>query len=217
MINLKTNEARELQIEIDKYFDMVDNASLIFYEGVKNYLRGRMDNFARHYREITKLETHADELRREIKYKLYSFKLMSDIRGDVLGLLENMDNVLDLTEKVIELFSIEKPQIPDFLKEQFLLLAETSSLAVVALVKAARAFFKELNLINRYINKVHFFEQHADKIEEDIKRKVFRSDEIPEISRKMHLRDFTEKIAEVSDLAQSVAERLSVYSIKRNQ
>lgn len=216
MINLKTNEAMELQIEINKYFDMVDNAALIFYEAVKNYVKNKMNSFARHYQKITTLETQADELRREIKYKLYSFKVMSDIRGDVLGLLENMDNVLDLTEKVVELFSIEKPIIPDFLKEQFLLLAETSSLAVSALVKAARAFFEELDLINRYINKVHFFEQHADKIEEDIKRKVFKSDEVPEISRKMHIRDFTEKIAEVSDIAQSVAERLSVYSIKRN-
>jgi len=69
--------------------------------------------------------------------------------------------------------------------------------------------------VNDYVNKVHFYEHEADDVEETLKRKAFDSNEITRLSRKVHMRYFAEKIALVSDIAEAVAERLSVYTIKR--
>jgi len=129
--------------------------------------------------------------------------------------LETLDDIVDICEKVLEQFSIETPQIPDFLKSDFIELAELSSKTVDEVVKAARAFFKEIALVSNYVNKVHFYEHEADAVEEHLKRSAFKSDEIKLFSHKVHLRYFAEKIAGVSDVAESVAERLSIYAIKR--
>ena len=94
-------------------------------------------------------------------------------------------------------------------------MTESSVKAVIALAGASRAFFREIGLINDHLNKVHFWEHEADKIEDRLKRKAFRSDEIKSFSARVHMRYFAERISLFADEAESVAERLSVYAIKR--
>jgi len=204
-----------MQTDIDRFLDNVENAALIFFEGVKNYIAGKTERFEKYFQDITEIETEADSLRRDIKRKLYTFMLIPESRGDVLGLVENIDDVVDIAQKVLTQLSIETPKIPDFLKDDFLDLAELSSKAVEELVKAARAFFTEIKLVSNYINKVHFYEHEADQLEEQMKRKIFRTAEIRSFSKRVHLRYFVEKIVLFSDAAESVAERLAVYTIKR--
>lgn len=209
------SKSKQLEAEIEGYLDKVATAGLIFNEGVKSFVNGKQNNFEAKYQEITSLESNADEVRRNIKHKLYTYMLIPESRGDVLGLLENLDGIVDICEKVLEQFSIETPEIPEFLKSDFIELAELSSKAVDEVAKGARAFFREIAMVSNYVNKVHFYEHEADDVEEQLKRKAFNSDEIKKFSEKVHLRYFAEKIAVVSDVAQSVAERLSVYAIKR--
>jgi len=168
--------------------------------------------------EDIKVQGYAAEvhnIRRDIKHKLYTYMLIPESRGDVLGLLETLDDIVDICEKVLEQFSIETPEIPEFLKSDFIELADLSSKAVEEVVKAARAFFREIGMVSNYVNKVHFYEHEADDVEEHLKRNAFNSKEIESFSQKVHMRYFAEKIAAVSDVAESVAERLSVYAIKR--
>ncbi|OQX70721.1 MAG: hypothetical protein B6D62_03780 [Candidatus Cloacimonas sp. 4484_275] len=215
MTKIFSNRTKELEANIDAYLDRVENAGLIFLEGVKAYLNKKNEKFEKHYQAISTLESEADNVRRDIKHKLYTYMLIPESRGDVLGLLETMDDVIDIAEKVLEQFSIEQPEIPEFLKSDFLDLAELCSKTVEELVKGTRAFFREIKLVNNYVNKVHFYEHEADDVEENLKRKAFNSAEIKRLSRKVHMRYFAEKIALVSDVAEAVAERLSVYTIKR--
>ena len=215
MSNFFSSRSKEMQTDIDNYLDNVENAALIFFEGVKNYIAGKIERFEKHYQKITEIETEADRLRRDIKKKLYTFMLIPESRGDVLGLIENIDDVVDIAQKVLTQLSIETPKIPDFLKADFYDLAELSSKSVEELVKAARAFFTEIKLVSNYINKVHFYEHEADQLEEQMKRKIFRTTEIKSFSKRVHLRYFVEKIVLCSDAAESVAERLAVYTIKR--
>ena len=214
-MNIFSNKAKELEANIDSYLDRVSKSSLIFFEGIKAYLDGNIDRFEKKYQDITSVETEADNVRRDIKHKLYTYMLIPESRGDVLGLIETMDRIVDVAEKITESFSIEKPEIPDYLKKDYLDLAELSQKSVEEVVKGARAFFKEINMVNDYVNKVHFYEHEADDVEEQLKRKIFNNDKIEPFSKKVHLRYFAEKIALVSDVAEDVAERLSIYSIKR--
>jgi len=209
------SKSKQLEGEIDGYLDRVSTAGLIFQEGVKAYVNGKKDKFERTFIDISTLESDADNVRRDIKHKLYTYMLIPESRGDVLGLLETLDDIVDICEKVLEQFSIETPNIPEFLKSDFLELAELSSKTVEEVVKGARAFFREIGMVSEYVNKVHFYEHEADDVEEQLKRKAFNSNEIKRFSQKVHMRYFAEKIALVSDVSESVAERLSVYAIKR--
>ncbi len=82
--------------------------------------------------------------------------------------------------------------------------------------RAARAFFKEISVVNDYINKVSFFEHEADKLEDIIKSKAFNSIEIENLSRKVQIRYFAERVAKLSDGAEEVCERLAISVIKRS-
>ncbi|MBC8415094.1 MAG: TIGR00153 family protein [Candidatus Cloacimonetes bacterium] len=209
------SRSKDLQASMDGFIDRVEKAGLIFYEGLKAYFSGKKERFEEYTKELTELESKADAVRRDIKYKLYTHMLIPESRGDVLGVLETLDDVIDITEKVLEHFYIETPDIPEYLREDFKDLAELSYKSVEELAKASRAFFTELKLVNNYVNKVHFYEHEADKLEKIIKHKIFNSGTEMDLSIRMHLRYFAEKIALLSDEAESVAERLAIYAIKR--
>ena len=89
----KTNE------QIDSFFDTVDQALLVFKQGVKNYLYSETDAFNDNLATITKLESDAELMRREIENGLYSRTSYIRMRGDVMRLLERMGHIVDLLDR----------------------------------------------------------------------------------------------------------------------
>jgi len=210
------NKTKELVSEIDSFWDTIGKAALVFRAGADDYFTNKLDRLKGRLEEIQQLEREADELRRKIKLQLYTQMLLPDSRGDVLGLLETSDNVIDRTKKILNSLDIEKPDVPASLVEDFIGLSVASASAMEEMVKAGRAFFSDNEIINDFINRVYFFEHEADKLEEQIKRKAFETGEITGLSRRVQIRYFAEKISLLSDAAEAVCERLSVYSIKRS-
>ncbi|MFQ5709439.1 MAG: DUF47 domain-containing protein [bacterium] len=202
-----------LAAQIDEFLDAVSEGALVFKQAIKNYLEGETDHFEERIITIGNLENTADELRRKIENQLYSQSLIPEHRGDVLGLLENMDDVIDTAKNTLNQFSIESPEIEPELNQDYLELAEMAANAAEAIVLATRAFFKDINAIKDHLHKVYFFEKEADKISYGLKRRVFSMDIA--LSRKIHLRDFAVHVDNVSDRAQEVADRLAIYAIKR--
>ncbi len=201
---------------MDRYFSLIDQGALLLEEAIKRYLEDRMEDFEKKSAEIDTVEHEADTLRRQIKHRLYAEMLIPDSRGDVLGLLETLDNVLDVSKHVTTHFSIEKPEILPFLRDDFRELTESVVKAVLELTLAVRAFFREVYRVTEHLDKVHFWEHEADEIEERLKRKAFATEEITLFSKRVHMRYFAERISLIADEAEEVAERLAVYAIKRN-
>jgi uncharacterized protein len=208
------NKSKVLQSQIDEFLDTVSRGSIIFRLGIKEYLDGQAARFENAIVEISKLENRADELRRAVEKQLYTYSLIPDIRGDVLGLLENMDTVINAEKKTLIQFSVENPDIPAEYNREYLALAEVCMSAAEALVSAVRAFFHDFNMVGDHLHKVYFFEKEADKISDLLKRSIFHSG--LELSRKIHLRYFALHIEDISDHAEDVADRLSISTIKRN-
>ena len=216
MKNIFTNHAKELENYINKYLEVVSNANMVFERDSKNFIKGNLEEFKKSLDEISQLENKADDYQKEIKYKLYKYMLIPEARGDVLSLLENIDNIVDHFKKLLVQLSIEKPFIPKELKDDFFSLIDMVNKAVDVLIKCIRSYFQNISMVNEYVNKVHFYEHEADKIEEKIKRKVFNNEtELKSFSKKVHLRYFVEKIAQISDRAETISERTSVAAIKR--
>ncbi|MCH8238032.1 MAG: DUF47 family protein [Proteobacteria bacterium] len=203
-----------LESEIDEFLDKLSESSLLFKSAVKTYLKeGCTPDFEQKLQDVNKMESTADHLRRAIETKLYAQTLIPESRGDVLGLIENLDHLLNLFEGALWAFSIEKPDIPEEFHADFETLTEMAVLSVESLVLASRAFFRNIEAVGDHNHKVMFYEKEADKIGTKLKKAIFASE--LDLSRKSHLRNFVEHIDNVPDWAEDVADRLAIYSIKR--
>ena len=129
-------------------------------------------------------------------------------------LLDKLDDILDTAKEVISQFDVEVPQIPAVLNNDFARLTDISFSAAEAAVSGARVFFTEPRLIKDYIHKVSFYEREADKLANNIKRKLFQEINGIELAQKIHLRYFALHIEQISDCAEEVANILSLLSIK---
>lgn len=205
---------RALESEIDEFLDKLSESSLVFQAAVKAYLNeGCTRDFEQRLQDVNKMESEADHLRRAIETKLYAQTLIPESRGDVLGLIENLDQLLNLFEGALWAFFIEKPDIPEEYHTDFMSLTEMAVHGVESLVLASRAFFRNIEAVSDHNHKVMFYEKEADKVGTKLKQAIFGSDR--ELSQKTHLRNFVEHIDNVADWAEDVADRLAIYSIKR--
>ncbi|MFQ5771853.1 MAG: DUF47 domain-containing protein, partial [bacterium] len=100
-----------LETQIDEFLDAISQGALVFKQAIKNYLEDAKDKLEENIVTIIDLEKKADNLRRRIESHLYTHSLIPDHRGDVLGLLESMDNVVDTAKSTLYHFSIESPDI----------------------------------------------------------------------------------------------------------
>jgi len=208
---LKTT--RFVESQIDSFLDIVSDSATTFQLAMEDYLHGRIEEFEARLSQIREFEHRADDLRVSIERFLYERTLIPENRGDVLAILENTDEVIDNIKDSLLQFSIEMPEIPSSLNELWIQTSKASVAAVEQLVFAVRSFFRDLAAVNNYIHKVYFFEREADQIGERLRRKIFGMD--IELSRKSQLRFFAIHIEKISDAAQNVCDRLSIYTIKR--
>ncbi|MBN2650983.1 MAG: DUF47 family protein [Spirochaetales bacterium] len=211
---MKIYRSKIIEQNIDIYINLVITASLIFEEGLKSYIMENKESFANHLKDMDRIENDADKLRKGIEHRIYSKMLIPESRGDILGLLENLDNVINTSKQVIFSFDIENPAIPKALKPSIIELIEQNRKAGDSLANAVTYYFRNSELTTNETEKVFFYEHEADKLETGIKRKIF-SDESLELSHKIHLRFFIEKIASFSDCCEDVAERILISTIKK--
>jgi len=205
---------KQLEQKIDSFFDKLSESAVIFRLAVRVYLReGAKGEFQDRLERVNGLESDADALRREIEQQLYSNTLIPDSRGDVLGLIENADQLLSQFEGTLWAFSNETPDIPDEFRGGFKKLTNMVVKAADELGLGARAFFRNPYDVPAYNHKVMLYEKEADIISTELKIAIFASD--LDLARKQHLRDFVEHIDSVADMAEDVADRLSIYAIKR--
>ena len=205
----------ETVTNLDKFFDITDQALLVFEEGVKNYLFGNIDALGSNLQSITELGNEADLLSREIETALYRQSSIMRMRGDILRLLERMSHVLDNINNDLYQFEIERPNIPSELINDFLKLMELSTKAVATTIPAAKAYFKSPESVSEKVRRVYFFQKEADRQAKSLKRRVFHEMNGLKLSEKVHLRYFALHIEELALAAAKVADQLSVMSIRR--
>jgi predicted phosphate transport protein (TIGR00153 family) len=207
------NKIKNLEAQIDNYLDMVVKGGFLFNQGIKYFLEEQTDEFESRLVSIDTTESEADNLRRKIEKRLYTETLIPESRGDVLGLLEACDKVLNKTAETLHQFSVEIPFILPEVKNYYVELTDISVSALEEMVAAVRSYFTDINLVRDHINKVQLYESESDKIAAKIKRIVFRSD--IRLSQKMHMRYFALHIESIADEAEDVCDRLSIAAVKR--
>ena len=204
-----------IEQQVDDFLNQISEAGLLFKTGVDIYLKGKKDAFLKKADEIAEVEHRGDALRRSIEEQLYLKTLIPESRGDVLDLLENMDALLDRFKGAIWRFEIERIEIDPKFHDDFKELVNFVVEASEAIVRSARAFFKNTKAVADHMHKVSFWETEADKVSTRLQRKIFRREDM-RLSHRMQLREFVRHVDKIADRAEDVADKLNIFVIKRS-
>ena len=209
-------KANKLVEDIDRYFDLMDQSVLVFKEGVRNYLYSNTNGFNENLMKMSALDSESSVLRREIENALYTQTALVRSRADIMRLFEKTRNITDILNESLFQFEIETPFIPSELNQEFMKLTEFSTLAVEAVVPAAKAYFRTPDLVPDKISRAYFYEKEAVKYSQTIKRNVFHNMPALKLSEKFHVRYFALHIENLAKAAEIVADQLAVMAIRRN-
>lgn len=200
---------------IDQYFDTIDQALIVYKDGIRNYLYAQdRKEFEDNLRSLSDLDSQSSALRREIENALYTKTALVRSRGDIMRLLEKTRNVMDMLSDSLSQFEIEMPFIPQELNADFIRLTEFSVLALETAIPAAKSYFRDPKSIPDKISRAYYYEKEAGKCAQQIKRTVFHKMDKLKLSEKFHLRYFALHIENLSKAADSLADQLAVMSIR---
>lgn len=205
----------ELNMKIENFLDIISNSLLLFEKEMETYLNDDFETYEETLNRICELESEADELENEIKVTLYKFMLLPDARADVLSLIKSLDNIIDSIEETTKDFHVQKPSFPKELHHDILQLTHNSIQSAESLLLSVRSFFNEVHYVNAQINKVRFYEHEADILEDKIINNIFNGHLVEDLAVKLQLKMFVNKIADVSDEAEIISEKLTIFTIKR--
>jgi predicted phosphate transport protein (TIGR00153 family) len=200
--------------KILQYLQDLDLISVTFFEGIQLYLNGSLRDFTRKKEEVQQRESQLDLQRKEIEWELYSKMLIPESRADIFNLLEDLDKMADLQERIVMQFQAEKPQFSEEIEPSLQSLLPSCKAAVEQVIQASLGFFKNSSDLEQKLSRVGYYEHEADLREEEIKTVIFSSKQL-HLSEKIHLRDFVDKLSELADLAEDIADRINIYRIKR--
>lgn len=207
------NDQKELINSINLFLDNILKVNSLFENLIKEF-------FLKNYKEvedlttkISDLESACDKLRRTTERKIYQETLIPEQRGDVLGMLENLDKIPGQLQGNAHRINTEKPDIHEELHDDFNSLVQNNSTCVKLLISGSKQFFIDPKKTIEDCLLVSKHESTGDKISTKLKNAIFDNNNL-DLSQKMHLRYFVEIVDEVANLAEDVADRLIISSVK---
>jgi len=207
---------RELEMEIDLYLNLLQKGANTFLEGVKSYLRHETKTFEDRIKMMREFESDADEHLVNLKYVLFKYNLVPDLSSDMLKLMDSMDDINDISKEVLLNLQVIKPVIDPKLVDDFGHIAKKSKQAAETLINGVRIYLTEFKTVEDYVTKVKLFESEVDQLQYNLKTKIYREDFEATLCEKMMLQNFADEIAKLSDLAEQIANMLSVIKLKRS-
>ncbi|MBP1911427.1 TIGR00153 family protein [Thermococcus stetteri] len=199
---------------IDKHLEVVEGTLILFRDMVEAYLNRDLERAKELEEEVSKLETEADNLRRSIELMLYEGAFLPVSRGDYVRLSELIDQVADAAESAAHTLILAKPKVPADLKGEILDLVDSSIETFKALKEAVKALNEDVDKALELAKKTEDAEESADKIEYDVKAKVFESETITTYAKLIWNQVLT-KIGDIADRAEDASDQVMLMAIKR--
>lgn len=165
-----------------EHAEKVKECAWAFQQAIECYLSNKCVAFEEFRQEVIKLEREADSIKRRIRGHLPKGTLMPIDKFQLFRYLKEQDTVLDRAEDALDWISYRpEPIIPEELKKDFLLLVDSSINPIEEMGKMvleAKKYFKTFNetqriLVKKIIRNLRRQEHEADKVEHELKRRIF--------------------------------------------
>ncbi|MBT5900316.1 MAG: DUF47 family protein [Candidatus Pelagibacter sp.] len=207
------NNQKELIDSINLFLNNILEINNLFESLIKEFFLKNYKGVEDLTIKISNLESECDKLRRSTERKIYKETLIPEQRGDVLGMLENLDKIPGQLQGNAHRINTEKPNIHEDLHDDFNSLVQNNSTCVKLLISGSKQFFIDPKKTIEDCLLVSKHESTGDKISTKLKNAIFNNNNL-DLSQKMHLRYFVEIVDEVANLAEDVADRLIISSVK---
>jgi len=203
-----------VQERTEKYLEKIHETIEMFRKTIEKYFETGVSREFKEMIESTHFsESMADDIRREIELEMYQKSLIPESRGDILGLIEATDSILNKAQSVLYQIETEFLDIPGELKDDFLELINNNIAAFEAAIEGFRILFRSLKDIREKVKEVDKRESSSDRMERDLIRKVFSSNY--DIGQKILIKDLIIEIGNISDMSEEVTDRLNIVAAKR--
>ena len=212
-MSIYKNDQKELINSINLFLDNILEVNSLFENLMKEFFLKNYKKVEDLTLKISDLESACDKLRRTTERKIYQETLIPEQRGDVLGMLENLDKIPGQLQGNAHRINTEKPDIHEELHDDFNSLVQNNSTCVKLLISGSKQFFIDPKKTIEDCLLVSKHESTGDKISTKLKNAIFDNNNL-DLSQKMHLRYFVEIVDEVANLAEDVADRLIISSVK---
>ena len=113
------NHQKELIESINIFLDNILKINRLFKTLLENYFQKNFEEVNKITNEISDLESECDKIRRDVERKIYQETLIPDLRGDVLGMLENLDKIPGQIQANAHSFNTEKPSVDEEVNSNF--------------------------------------------------------------------------------------------------
>lgn len=215
LLNFFFKKQQYLESLIYNYLDNLKMTEKHFEEALNLCLeKGVQDNFSFLVEQTHKFESRADDIREDIKTLMYSKALIPESRGDVMGLLESLDEVPRIFESLLYMIKDQKVTIPDLIIPDIKELIEISMKCCSLMLEQVETLFKMRDGIRGLVSKIDHYESHCDHIERRVITKIFDSDLDP--FRKIQLKELIVHMGGIADQADRVSKRVNIIEMKRS-
>ena len=191
---------------LQEHAEKVKECAWAFQQAMECHVSERGKALEEFRQEVGTLESQADAIKRRIRGHLPKGTMMSVDKFQLFRYLREQDQVLDSMEDVLDWLSYRlEPGIRKELKKDFLLLVDAVMNPVEEMTKMvteAREYFanfseKQRNLVKDIIRELRRYEHEADKLEDNLKQKVFNMEINPvTVLHSIRLAEFIGSIAD---------------------
>lgn len=209
LFNKKEAETDKLLI---RHFALISQVLEAFTAMFEHYMRDEKLFKEQAYR-IHTLEHEADLVRRDIQVKLTEGAFLPVYREDYIRMADYVDKIANRAEDVGDFLVLTRPHIPDFLRSDFTRMVSLSVETYEPLKDAMNILRSDMDGITEFRARVAQGEQQVDALVWDMTKNLFKSS--LDLAQKLHVKGLIDKIGELSNRAEDVADHFEIMLIKR--
>lgn len=205
-------QGKQVETLIQRHLTLVDAAVRTFQRALHAYLE-HDPQFEALATQVHEHESKADDVRREVIAQLFQGALLGSFRVDMLNLVEQADLLANSADSLVDALVLQRVRIPEELKEPVREIG-TKSIAILDAIQAAvRALFTDMRTVLEHTHRVEAIEGEIDRIEKASIRRLFEMD--LSLAEKLWVRDFFSHLAQLSDRAEDLSDRIEIIVAKR--
>ena len=200
---------------VKEHAEKIKECGWAFQQAIECYMSHKCKRFEELRREVVRLESEADAIKRRVRGHLPIGTLMPVSKFQLFRYLREQDGVMDSMEDALDWISYRSEAgMPPELEKDFHLLVDTVIDPIEELgrmIDEAQNYFQTFNQkqrlkVKEIIRNLRNLEHEADKIEDTIKRKVFHlSTDAVTI---YHIIQLTEIIGSIADHAENAGDMM---------
>lgn len=157
-------------------------------------------------------ETAADHLRRDILKKIEKGAFLPNLRGELLKLIEIIDDVANRSETVGDYYVLYQPIFTDEEAKTLVKIGEMTQEAFDMLKEAYAHLFKDFDKTVEKCTEIEEMEEHIDKIEWDLRKGIFKG---KDLAMNILKKDYVILLCDISDKIEDASDMLEIMVVRR--